>query len=174
MKEKDFRDQAKNAAKQFGDKTKAKQPETQFMKGALWAWELLMSCKSQIYYEQRLRQQIKERLGQDPEPWMDEIIETTADLLVDRDELTKEIRESGRTWTSYDKNMNQKKESCPHIAHKKDVLRTLADYYQSLGLSFKATPSKIKEDTRRGVDHNDPMIAFLEAARGLTNPDSDD
>lgn len=170
MKQDEFDKLMREAARKFTDKRTPTKPETQFSKGASWAWELLMEVRSEIYYEERLRQQIQARLAREPEPWMDELISTTAQLLVDRDECRKEIRETGRTWDSWDKNMNPKKESCPHIAHEKDIMRTLDGYFQALGLSFKATPSKIKDDTHKGIDESDPMVGFYKNSANTPNP----
>ena len=42
--------------------------------------------------------------------------------------------------------------------------------FQSLGLNWNATPSKIKEDTKRGVDTTDPMAKMMaEAQAALEN-----
>jgi hypothetical protein len=32
--------------------------------------------------------------------------------------------------------------------------------FEALGLNYRATPSKIKEDAKRGVDETDPMVEF--------------
>ena len=32
--------------------------------------------------------------------------------------------------------------------------------FEALGLNYRATPSKIKEDTKKGVDESDPMAEF--------------
>ena len=41
MTQQDFQQKAKKAAKEFANKKKvASQPETQFVKGALWAWKV--------------------------------------------------------------------------------------------------------------------------------------
>ena len=53
-----------------------------------------------------------------------------------------------------------KQEAHPLLSHYKELQRTLILQYEALGLSYKATPSKIKEDTRKGVDEEDPMANY--------------
>ena len=42
----------------------------------------------------------------------------------------------------------------------KELQRTIIQHYEALGLNYKTTPSKIKEDTRKGVDDSDPMAEY--------------
>ena len=45
MKQKKFEQQAREAAKAMLKKKAPTKPDTQFVKGAMWAWELLMDAK---------------------------------------------------------------------------------------------------------------------------------
>ena len=42
----------------------------------------------------------------------------------------------------------------------KELQRTIIQHYEALGLNYKATPSKIKEDTKKDVDEADPMAKY--------------
>lgn len=165
MKKEDMEQLLKVAAKKYVAGAKVNKPAAVFVAGAQWLWELLYGRKEAVYYEERLRSMVADRCGR-CEPWQEDLIATAADTLVDRDETSAEIRQSGRTWVEFDKNMNQKKVSCPHVAHKKDIVRSLILLYESLGLSYKATPSKMVESVRRGVEEDDPMKRFYESAIG--------
>jgi hypothetical protein len=44
----------------------------------------------------------------------------------------------------------------------------MIQHYEALGLNYRATPSKIKEDTKKGVDETDPMARMMaEAQRAM-------
>ena len=47
------------------------------------------------------------------------------------------------------------------VTHGKSRKRTLMMQLECLGLNYKATPSKVKEDTRKGVSENDGLINIL-------------
>ena len=164
MKHEDFENKMQEAAKKFATMKKApKRPDTQFIKGAMWAWELLTGVHSEQDYEARLRHQIESRTGW--EPWMVDVVRSTAQVLVDIDETRKEINDTGRTWLETGYNGQMKRVACPHIAHEKDLMRTLTMLYEHLGLSFKANPEKMVLSAKKGVDDTDPMAAFYADAK---------
>ena len=151
---------AKLAAKEYAEsKSVAKRPDTNFMAGVNWLLEE-QSIYTEEYYVSQLKDQIKDRIGEDVPSWMEQIIHTTAQILTDIDSIRADIQVRGRVWKEQGYNMQQKNVMNPEVAHLKDLVRSLHDYYQSLGLSFKATPSKIKENTKKGVDEDDPMVEF--------------
>jgi hypothetical protein len=43
--------------------------------------------------------------------------------------------------------------------------RTLMLQFEAIGLNYKTTPSKVKEDTRKGIDEADPMAQYYEQTR---------
>lgn len=51
----------------------------------------------------------------------------------------------------------------------KELQRTLVLHYEALGLNYKTTPSKIKEDTKRGASENDTLNQTLAATREEMN-----
>jgi hypothetical protein len=52
----------------------------------------------------------------------------------------------------------------------KELQRTMIQHYEALGLNYRATPSKIKEDTKKGVDaEKDGLTKLLVEARDSMN-----
>lgn len=152
-------EKAKLAAKEYADsKSVAKRSETNFLAGVNWLLNE-QSSYTEEFYTNQLKDQIKDRTGEPAPPWMSLIISTTAQLLCDIDSIRADIRIKGRVWKEFGYNQQEKSVMNPEVAHLKDLVRSLHDYYVSLGLSFKATPAKIKENTKKGVD-DDPLLEF--------------
>lgn len=159
----------KAAAKKYCEKAKqAKRPETQFIAGAHWLWDLLMSAKDIVYYENLLRQEIIGRTGE-VEIWQESLITDTAKMMADRDGMEDDIRESGRLLEKWDKNMNPYKESNPLYVHLKELQRSIGMQREHLGLSFKVNPKRITEPTKKGLSENDILANTLAAARDDMN-----
>ena len=166
MEQKDFEVQMKEAAMKYENGHPAQKPSANFVMGAKWAASQLTQAGTELYYINQLREQIKSRRGTDTEPWLEQTIRTAAQVLVDIDELRRDISKNGRIWEEQGYNMQKKKVVNPELAHLKDMMRTMAIYYESLGLSFKSTPSKMKESTKVGVDEDDPLTQFMEGING--------
>jgi len=146
-----FEKEAREESKSMLKKKAPTKPDTQFMKGAMWAWDLFMEQKEVIYYEHILRADVKDRCG-DVEPWQELLITETAKMMVDRDGMEQDIRDTGRLIEKHDKNMVPYKESNPLYVHLKELQRSIGMQREHLGLSFKVNPSRIKESPRAGVD----------------------
>ena len=70
MKQEDFELEAKDAAKAMLKKKAPTRPETQFVKGAMWAWELLTQGRTVAEYEEQLRRDVCARFNtEEPEQW---------------------------------------------------------------------------------------------------------
>lgn len=85
-----------------------------------------------------------------------QLLDIFYDKLVNTDITTIEVGSMGQTktvlhpaWTQFDK-MN----------------RTWLQYAESLGLSFSTTPSKVKEDAKRGTQ-SDPLAEALASLKNL-------
>ena len=63
--------------------------------------------------------------------------------------------------------MPKRKVANPEMAHLKDLMRTISIFYESLGLSFKSTPSKMKESTKVGVDDEDPIVQLFKSMKDM-------
>ncbi len=163
MTETEFLEKCRAAAKKFAEGKTPKKPETQFLKGAQWAWDLLMSGHEAVYYEEVLRREITNRLGT-VEPWQESLISDTAVMMADRDGLMADIVKDGRLLTKYDKNMQPYKESNPLYVHLKEKERSIGMQREHLGLSFKVNPTKMKESPKRADKSEDPMYRFMRGA----------
>lgn len=162
MKKDEFEEKMKEASKAMTRKKAPSRPETQFQKGAMWAWNFLMSARDAIYYEQIIREEVCDRYGVDqPDRWMESLICDLADQMAERDGETEEIRATGRTWKKVDKNLNTYEEQNPHINLKKEVVRSIGILREHLGLSVKANPSRMKESPKSKGTEQDKLTQLL-------------
>ena len=165
MTQQDFQQKAKKAAKEFANKKKvASQPETQFVKGAMWAWELLMTGRTVAEYEQQLRQDVCARFNiEEPERWQELLISETATMMADRDGMQPDILTEGRLLEKFDKNMNPYKESNPLYVHLKELQRSIGMQREHLGLTNKS--SKKMESPKTHDVKDDPLGEYFEGIR---------
>ena len=165
MKQEKFEQQAREAAKAMLKKKAPTKPDTQFVKGAMWAWELLMEAKTPIYYEEKLRAEVTARLGEEGmrenEGWIESLIEETAEKMARLDTFKQEVEDTGYLLDKYDKQMNLYKESNPLLVHMKELDRTIGMQREHLGLSFKVNPIRMKESPKQGEKENDPLYQFV-------------
>jgi hypothetical protein len=112
-------------------------------------------------YELELRKMIKSRTGADCEPWLTPQIRTTAMNEVMLDKIQDELTEMNSLVTPVPGSMGQmKNEVSPLLPHYDKTQRTLLMQFEALGLNYSTTPSKVKEDTKKGVDKEDPMANY--------------
>ena len=165
MTQQDFQQKAKKAAKEFANKKKvASQPETQFVKGALWAWELLMTGRTVAEYEQQLRQAVCARFNiEEPERGQELRFSETATMMADRDGMQQDILTEGRLLEKFDKNMNPYKESNPLYVHLKELQRSIGMQREHLGLTNKS--SKKMESPKTHDEKDDPLGEYFEGIR---------
>lgn len=165
MKQEKFEQQAREAAKAMLKKKAPTKPDTQFVKGAMWAWELLMEAKAPIYYEEKLRAEVTARLGEEGmrenEGWIESLIEETAEKMARLDTFKQEVEDTGYLLDKYDKQMNLYKESNPLLVHMKELDRTIGMQREHLGLSFKVNPIRMKESPKQGEKETDPLYQFV-------------
>ena len=169
MKQEKFEQQAREAAKAMLKKKAPTKPDTQFMKGAMWAWELLMEAKAPIYYEEKLRAELTARLGEEGmrenEGWIESLIEETAEKMARLDTFKQEVEDTGYLLDKYDKQMNLYKESNPLLVHMKELDRTIGMQREHLGLSFKVNPIRMKESPKQADTDKDPMYQFVKGRK---------
>jgi hypothetical protein len=117
--------------------------------------------KSAHAYELELRNMIKNRTGQQCEPWLAPQIRTTAMNMVMLDKIQDELTDMDSLITLVPGSMGQmKNEVSPLLPHYDKTQRTLLMQFEALGLNYSTTPSKVKEDTKKGVDEEDPMANY--------------
>ena len=117
--------------------------------------------KTAKQYESELRRMIKARTGADCEAWLTPQIRATAMNMVMLDKIQDELTDMDSLITPVPGSMGQlKNEVSPLLPHYDKTQRTLLMQFEALGLNYSTTPSKVKEDTKKGVDETDPMAEY--------------
>lgn len=128
-------------------------------------------------YELELRKMIKSRTGADMEPWLLPQVRATASNMVMLDKVQAELEDTSRLVTLMPGSTAQmKNEVNPLLPYYDKMQRTLMLQFEAIGLNYKTTPSKVKEDAKRGVDaEKDGLSNLLTQARDTMNeiPDMD-
>ena len=113
-------------------------------------------------YELELRKMIKARTGADCELWLTPQIRATAMNMVMLDKIQDGLCNSEKGMADwFEGSTGQMKfDSHPLLPHYDKLQRTLLMQFEALGLNYSTTPSKVKEDTKKGVDEEDPMANY--------------
>ena len=122
-------------------------------------------------YELELRKMIKSRTGADMEPWLLPQVRATASNMVMLDKVQAELEDTSRLVTLMPGSTAQmKNEVNPLLPYYDKMQRTLMLQFEAIGLNYKVTPSKVKEDTKKGVDaEKDGLSNLLTQARDTMN-----
>ena len=113
-------------------------------------------------YELELRKMIEYRTNAVMEPWLKPQVRATAMNEVMLDKIQDELTNGNRKLADWgDGSTGQMKfEAHPLLPHYDKLQRTLLMQFEALGLNYSTTPSKVKEDTKKGVDETDPMAEY--------------
>lgn len=105
-------------------------------------------------YELELRKMIENRTGAKMELWLMPQVRATAMNEVMLDQIQEELTNGTRKLADWgDGSTGQMKfEAHPLLPHYDKLQRTLLMQFEALGLNYSTTPSKVKEDTKKGVD----------------------
>ena len=104
---------------------------------------------------------IKHRTGADMEPWLLPQVRATAGNMVMLDKIQEELEAEKNLVSLVAGSMAQmKNEVNPLLPYYDKLQRTLMMQFEAIGLNYKTTPSKVKEDTKKGVDDEDPMANY--------------
>ena len=126
----------------------------------------MAKTKTAHAYELELRKMVKARTGMDCEVWLYPLIQTTAFNMVVRDKIQTEILDLNNFVSLVTGSTGQQKtEVSPLLPHYNKIQRTITQQLTALGLTFDTTPSKVKEDTKKGVDEKDPIFRLLQDAK---------
>ena len=127
--------------------------------------------KTAKQYEAELRRMIKARTGANCEAWLTPQIRATAMNMVMLDKIQDELTDMDSLITPVPGSMGQlKNEVSPLLPHYDKTQRTLLMQFEALGLNYSTTPSKVKEDTKKGVDtEKDGLSNLLTQARDTMN-----
>ena len=107
---------------------------------------------------------IKHRTGQECEPWLVPQIRATAMNMVMLDKVQSEIEDDDTDLITLAVGSmgQQKSEINPLLPTYDKLQRTLLLQFEALGLNYKTTPSKVTEETKKGVDESDPMAKYYQ------------
>ena len=113
-------------------------------------------------YELELRKMIEARTGAKMELWLMPQVRATAMNQVMLDKVQEVLCDPTRKLADWnDGSTGQMKfEAHPLLPHYDKLQRTLLMQFEALGLNYSTTPSKVKEDTKKGVDEEDPMANY--------------
>ena len=105
-------------------------------------------------YELELRKMIESRTGAKMEMWLLPQVRATAMNQVMLDKIQDELTNGNRKLADWgDGSTGQMKfEAHPLLPHYDKIQRTLLMQYEAIGLNYSTTPSKVKEDTKKGVN----------------------
>lgn len=121
-------------------------------------------------YEKELRDMIETRTGAECEAWLTPQIRTTAMNEVMLDKVHDELLDTSLMQLVPGSMGQMKNEVSPLLPHYDKLQRTLLMQFEALGLNYSTTPSKVKEDTKKGVDtEKDGLSNMLTAARNEMN-----
>lgn len=121
----------------------------------------MAKTKTAHAYELELRKMIKSRTGADMELWLLPQVRATASNMVMLDKVQRELEKADDLVTLMPGSQGQmKSEVSPLLPHYDKMQRTLLMQFEALGLNYSTTPSKVKEDTKKGVDETDPMAEY--------------
>lgn len=127
-----------------------------------------MANKKTIHaYELELRKLIKDRTGEECEPWIIPQIRSTAKNEFVLDKVTDEITTGNLTQVSTGSAGQQKTEVSPLLPYFDKLNRTLIAQFEALGLNYNTTPSKVNEKTRRNGSDVDMMMGLFEDVKSV-------
>lgn len=106
---------------------------------------------------------IESRTGAKMEMWLMPQVRATAMNEVMLDKIQSELYDETTKLADWrDGSTGQMKfEAHPLLPHYDKLQRTLMMQFEALGLNYSTTPSKVKEDTKKGVDERDPMARMM-------------
>ena len=127
-------------------------------------------------YELERRKMIKSRTGADMEPWLLPQVRATAANMAMLDKVQQELLDTDDLVKPMPGSMSQiKNEVNPLLPYYDKMQRTLMLQFEAIGLNYKTTPSKVKEDTKKGVDtEKDGLMSRISEVQGTMNEIPDD
>lgn len=126
--------------------------------------------KNVKYYERILRQKVMLRTGTDTfEEWLEPQLHAAALCQQMLEKVHEEIMNGRLTTERLGSKDQWFSELNPLIPTYKELQRTMILHLEALGLNYKATPSKIREDPKKGGGENDNLARTLNQAQADMN-----
>ena len=120
-------------------------------------------------YELELRKMIESRTGAKMEMFLTPQVRATAMNEVMLAQIQEELTNGSRKLADWgDGSTGQMKfEAHPLLPHYDKIQRTLLMQFEALGLNYSTTPSKVKEDAKRGIDKEKAgLTSLITSAQG--------
>ena len=118
-------------------------------------------------YELEIKKMIENRNGEF-DTWLQPQLRATAMNCVMLDKIHDELCSERSLILTSSGSMDQVKyDAHPLLAHYDKLQRTLLQQYEALGINYKATPSKIKENTKKGGEEHDKLSNLLNDIQSL-------
>ena len=129
--------------------------------------------KNVKYYERVLKKMITTRIGMYDE-WLEPQVHAAALCWQMLEKVQDELMNGNLSTQRQGSKEQYYTEVNPLMPTYKELQRTMIQHYEALGLNYKTTPSKIKEDTKKGADaEHDPLRQMIEGAQQVAMPDID-
>ena len=121
----------------------------------------MAKTKTAHAYELEIKKMITERNGVF-DIWLQPQLRSTAMNCVMLDKIHSELcSERSLILTSAGSIDQTKYGAHPLLVHYDKLQRTLLQQYEALGINYRATPSKIKENTKKGGEEHDKLSNLL-------------
>ena len=122
-----------------------------------------MSKRNLEYYENKLREMIKQRRKIDEvEPWLEAQLEAAAMNWQMVDKVHEELC-NGKLMSYENGSTGQTKAVAnPLLTSYKELQRTHILHMEALGLNYRVLPSKMREKVSNAPDEDDPMMKFIQ------------
>lgn len=112
-------------------------------------------------YENTLIEMIEKRTGAKFDIFLTPQVQTCAQCWMMLNKVHRELMDKKSLTDIVEGSKGQMKEDVnPLLAYYLKLQAELRLQFQALGLNWNATPSKIVENTKKGVDESDPMAEF--------------
>lgn len=120
-----------------------------------------------IDYEARLVKMVEQRTKAEFDEFLRPQVQAASQCWSMLDRIHYEIcKQKSLTTVEMGSQFQQKTVVHPLLAQYDKMHRTLLLHFESLGLNYRTTPSKMTESTAKGVDEdNDPMTKFFKATQ---------
>ena len=127
--------------------------------------------KNVKYYERVLKKMIRTRIGM-YDLWLEPQVHAAALCWQMLEKVQDELM-NGKLSTQRQGSKEQYyTEVNPLMPTYKELQRTMIQHYEALGLNYKTTPSKIKEDVEKGVNaKKDPLREMIQGAQKAAMPE---
>lgn len=123
-------------------------------------------------YSEQIKSLIERRTGKACEEWLALQVEATAKNMCVLNKLFEELMAAPLLQETTGSREQTKMEASPLLAYYDKTQRTLLLQYESLGLNFKTTPSKVRDKVVEEPPQQDRLMELLQMGKGLNNPEN--